>query len=63
MRRKPEGGNKQPPSPDPIINGLLARLPKSGEVWPDAERKLWLGILENAFKLIYKDKPDNAGNQ
>jgi hypothetical protein len=41
---------------DPIIKGLLARLPKSGEVWPDAERKLWLQLLEGSFKLIYKDK-------
>jgi len=30
---------------DPIIRGLLARLPKSGAVWPEAERKLWLDLL------------------
>jgi hypothetical protein len=30
-------------------------LPKSGDVWPDAERKLWLSLLEGSFKLIYKD--------
>jgi hypothetical protein len=35
---------------------LLVRLPKSGNVWPDAERKLWLQLLEGSFKLIYKDK-------
>lgn len=40
---------------DPIIQGLLARLPKSGEVWPDVDRKLWLQLLEGSFKLIYKD--------
>jgi len=40
---------------DPIIQGLLARLPKSGEVWPEIERKLWLQLLEGSFKLIYKD--------
>ena len=45
---------------DPIIRGLLDRLPNPGDVWPDAERKLWLGILENAFKLIYKDAPHQA---
>jgi hypothetical protein len=45
---------------DPIIGGLLARLPKSGDVWPEAERKLWLQILENSFKLIYKDSPDKG---
>jgi hypothetical protein len=42
---------------DPIIRGLLARLPKSGEVWPEAERKLWLDLLAGSFKLIYKDTP------
>jgi hypothetical protein len=33
----------------------LVRLPKSGEVWPEAERKLWLELLSGSFKLIYKD--------
>jgi hypothetical protein len=42
---------------DPIIRGLLARLPKSGDVWPDPARKLWLNLLEGSFKLIYKDAP------
>ena len=35
---------------------LLKRLPKSGDVWPEADRKLWLQLLEGSFKLIYKDK-------
>jgi DNA recombination protein RmuC len=35
-------GIGEPPTIDPIIRGLLARLPKSGDVWPEAERKLWL---------------------
>jgi hypothetical protein len=48
------GGGKEPPI-DPIIAGLLARLPPSGEVWPIAERKLWLQLLEGSFQLIYKD--------
>jgi hypothetical protein len=48
------GGNENPPI-DPIIAGLLARLPKSGDVWPIAERKLWLQLLEGSFQLIYKD--------
>ena len=37
-----------------------ARLPKSGDVWPEAARKLWLQILEDSFKLIYKDKADET---
>jgi hypothetical protein len=39
------GGGK-PPEIDPIIRGLLARLPKSGDLWPKAQRKLWLQLLE-----------------
>ena len=41
---------------DPIIQGLQVRLPVSGSVWPEEERKLWLNLLEGSFKLIYKDK-------
>jgi hypothetical protein len=50
-----DGGGDEPPI-DPIITGLLKRLPKTGAVWPDAERKLWLQLLEGSFKLIYKDE-------
>lgn len=53
-------GGGEPPRIDPIIQGLLSRLPKSGDVWPEAERKLWLGLLEGSFKLIYKDKLTGA---
>jgi hypothetical protein len=49
------GGGGKPPPVDPIIAGLLARLPKSGEVWPIAGRKLWLQLLEGSFQLIHKD--------
>jgi hypothetical protein len=53
------GGDGKPPFPhvDPIIQGLLARLPKSGDVWPEAARDLWLELLKGSFKLIYKDGP------
>jgi hypothetical protein len=46
---------------DPIIQGLLARLPKSGDVWPEPERKLWLELLAGSFKLIYKNAPSDSG--
>ena len=49
------GGGDEPPAIDPIIAGLLKPLPKSGEVWPEDERKLWLQLLEGSFKLIYRD--------
>lgn len=42
---------------DPIISGLLKRLPKTGDVWPKAQRKLWLQLLEGSFELIYRDDP------
>ena len=48
------------PGIDPIVMGLIRRLPKSGEVWPISDRKLWLGILEATFKLVYSD-PEEEG--
>jgi hypothetical protein len=50
---------RKPASIDPIIRGLLARLPKSGDVWPEGQRQLRLELLEGSFKLIYKDKSDS----
>ncbi len=44
-----------PPELDPIIKGLIGRLPRVGSVWPSEQRKLWLGILENTFQLVYRD--------
>jgi hypothetical protein len=54
------GGGSEPPDIDPIILCLLERLPKPGDVWPEAERKLWLELLNGSFKLIYKDKKDDG---
>jgi hypothetical protein len=51
------GGDETPPAIDPIIGGLLKRLPKTGDVWPEGDRKLWLQLLEGSFKLIYQDAP------
>jgi hypothetical protein len=44
---------------DPIVVGLLARLPRPGAVWPEAARATWLDLLKGSFKLIYLD--DKAG--
>lgn len=41
---------------DPIIQGLMARLPNSGEVWPTEQRQIWLKLLEGSFQLIYRDE-------
>lgn len=56
------GGGGEPPRIDPIIQGLLSRLPKSGDVWPIEDRKLWLQLLEGSFKLIYRDKPESEAD-
>jgi hypothetical protein len=52
-----DDGRTKMPDIDPIITGLLARLPKAGAVWPEPERELWLQLLKGSFQLIYKDKP------
>jgi|SRR5208337_2644176 len=57
---KGKGGRKSPHL-DPIIQGLLSRLPQAGDVWPDAQRKLWLELLSGSFKLIYRDAEDKQG--
>jgi hypothetical protein len=54
------GGGGPPSGVDPIIQGLLARLPVSGEVWPEAERNLWLELLKGSFKLIYRDDAEKT---
>lgn len=49
---------------DPLIRGMMNRLPKPGTVWPKPERKAWLATLEANFELIYdeaeQEKPAGA---
>jgi hypothetical protein len=52
-----DGGH---PEIDPIIRGLLARLPKTGDVWPEEARALWLELLKGSFKLIYRDSSNEG---
>jgi transcriptional regulator with XRE-family HTH domain len=40
---------------DPMVKALLSHLPTAGSVWPKADRKRWLALLEGSFDLIYKD--------
>ena len=51
-----DGDGSGPPTIDPIIQGLINRLPPAGAEWGKDERKLWLGILESSFDLVYKEK-------
>jgi hypothetical protein len=57
------GSGGEPPKIDPIIQGLLSRLPPSGSQWKMADRKLWLELLEGSFKLIYEDIPEISSGQ
>ena len=53
------GGGKK--GIDPILQGLIDRLPPSGDVWPVDQRKLWLQILESSFQLVYKESKSKNG--
>lgn len=53
----PERSVPEPSKVDPIIQGLLARLPETGAVWPVEKREIWLNLLKGSFELIYKDAP------
>jgi hypothetical protein len=41
---------------DPLIRGLVDRLPKPNAVWPLEERTKWLRTAASVFGLIYKDE-------
>ena len=41
-------------STDPLIQGLLNRLPESDSIWPLNDRVKWLRTAGYAFGLIYK---------
>jgi len=46
---------------DPIVKGLLERLPAPGDEWPKTERQKWLNILSNVLDLIYVEPEPNGG--
>lgn len=48
---------------DPIIDGLLERLPAPGDPFPKAERKLWLSIIEQVFDLVYPEETPGDPNE
>ena len=43
---------------DPIVHGLLQRLPEAGAVWPQAEQANWIAMLQTAFKVLYKEQEE-----
>jgi len=40
--------------PDPLIQALVDRLPKSDSIWSIDDRAKWLKAAAMAFNLIYK---------
>ena len=51
------------PGIDPIVKGLIRRLPPSGTPWPPEARKLWLEVLEGTFELVYTDADPPHGHR
>lgn len=64
MARRPRPSNDDKPAKskklDPIIEGLVNRLPAAGAVWPDADRQTWLNLIEAAFKVVYEEGKEKA---
>jgi hypothetical protein len=47
-----------PGAVDPLIQALVARLPKSNSVWSIDDRGKWLKAAAMIFNLIYKTDKD-----
>lgn len=60
--RKRGGDGGDPPDLHPFVQGLLRELPPAGNVWPEAQRKLWLDTAASIFKMIYKDDASGDPN-
>jgi hypothetical protein len=45
---------------DPLIAGLLRRMPSAGEQWPIRERARWLQTLAMNLSFIHEDDPGAA---
>jgi hypothetical protein len=45
---------------DPLIEGLLSRLPSPGDVWGIEKRKKWIETLEANLEMIYPAADDDA---
>ncbi len=54
------GGGGKPPV-DPLIKGLVDRLPNSDAVWSLRDRAKWLQTATNAFDLIYAIDEKDTG--
>jgi hypothetical protein len=57
--REPEEERPPPPSTNlpTLVQGLVERLPKDGEVWSEDEAEQWLQIAKLTFPFVYGYKP------
>ncbi|MBI5429486.1 MAG: hypothetical protein HY938_03390 [Nitrosomonadales bacterium] len=51
---------EQAPRMEPLIRGLIEKLPDTGSVWDLADRAKWLNAAASNFDLMYKTS-ENAG--
>jgi hypothetical protein len=57
LRATEDGSTRVPDkTPDPLIQGLVDRLPKPDSVWSLKDRVKWLRTAANIFVLIYKSR-------
>ena len=47
---------------DPIIWGLLDRVPAPGEPWPKQARGAWLNILSLTLDMLYPEQPASTAH-
>lgn len=55
------GGGDEFSGLDPLVAGLLRRMPKTGAQWPIGERARWLQTLAMNLSFIHDDGPDEQG--
>jgi hypothetical protein len=54
----PQTPERQQPHMEPLISGLISKLPPSDSDWSLADRAKWLNAAANIFDLMYKDEQD-----
>ncbi len=48
------GGNGQGLTGDPLIDALVAKLPKVGGTFTEAQRTAWISLMKTAFDVAYQ---------
>jgi len=48
---------------DPLIEGLVRRLPKAGETFTSAQRKKWIGLAENILEAVFGTEDDRGSEE